>query len=789
MNLSAQSDNDRWDANFAPPILKIPEVLAIQKIGERLYFFRDGKFNYYDLKSRTEHPFTILGSGVIYAIAGHSDTIYVGGRFGGIGNIDERNLAMFDGESWKSVGGGVRGEVRAIAISERGNIYIGGGIKEAGGHEAENAAMYDGEEWHYLDGGLDDYVFDICVVGDRIYFVGGFNEAGGQASTGIACWNEATETWEYDIDTEKFTNNTLVNSIVSDGENIYIAGNFSMNELIGPQNVAKWNGEFWDHMNGGIAGYVSALAWDGEDLYVGGPFTAATGGEKLNHIGRWDGEIWKPLGDGVSGGDYASVFSIAVVGNDSIFAGGTFNQAGAARVNGIAYWRGGQWHDISKNDRNGVSSMVYAFAHGADDLLYVGGAFKQTGDVFSPGISSRDEDNWIGLDSGLVPPAIVYDLKPMNNEIYISGWCFGSFRQEFDNVAAWDVYLREWTELGNGIPAGDGDMGPMAITGGKVYYSGTFTQVDGVESGHIIAWNGSEWEGLAGGITSSIPNNFKPVRAMAALSDGRIVVGGYFDRAGGKNVGNIAIWNPASGEWSDMNAGVNDGVTAIYEYGNYIYIGGYFTKVGGLDALHVARYSKITGEWEALGEGISHYVYCMYPHAGAMYFGGSFIRAGGKDAISIARYDIESGEFFSLGDGIMLNDRAGSVLDLIVYKNDLYAGGLFTTAGGKPSMNIARWNDLETGVADYLGNNYSMRIWPNPFTGAATMEFFAPRTDIYSIELYNSLGEKVRTIANKEFPVGQNLISINANNLPPGLYICRIISNDFIINEKIILNQ
>jgi hypothetical protein len=789
----AQIDNGGWDENFAPPVLQNPELHVLKEINDKIYFFRDGKFLIYDLASSKISYLNSLISGAVFSLANSGDTIYAAGSFTGIyqspENCNASFIAMHDGEKWQPLGGEVNNLIKSVAVSERGNVYAGGRITSAGGKSVGYVAMWDGEEWHDMKGGVDGNVFRIITDGDRVYIGGSFENAGGEPCEGIACWNEATGEWETDFAAD-LGSLPVVMAIASDGDELYIGGMFEIEGVAGATNIAKWDGSQWCAIGGGLDGNVYDMGIDGNaTLIAGGAFSESGSGAELNGIGRWDGNQWQSLRSGIAGGDLPSVLSIDIIGDDYFFAGGTFIRAGELSVNGIAYWRDNKWNNIIPGRRGGLSSMIYSFALGTDDRLYVGGGFKQTGDKFSPGVSCLDENGWLGLDSGLVPPAVVYDMAVMGSQVYISGWCFGSFHKEFKNVAYFDVFKREWTEVADGIPAGDSDMGPMAVAGGKVYFSGAFNEVDGVQSPHVIAWDGSEWESLGGGIINTGNQNDIPgIYDIIPLSDGRILFAGMFDRAGDQNVRNVAVWDPESRSWSDFAGGIKGFVGSVCEYGDYIYFSGKLTQAGDVNDKNIARYNKSTGEWEAMGEGVNGHVRAMVPYGEYIIIGGYFNKAGGKDASSIAAFDVTTDKYYTFGDGIRSNNMPGRVLALTVYKNDLYAGGIFNRAGSYPSANIARWNDLQTAVDFSCDIKKSdLKISPNPFTGTAELEFFAPQSDFYRIELFSVLGNRVKIIAGKELPAGQNILPINAEYLPRGLYICRIISKDFQINKKVIL--
>jgi aminopeptidase N len=91
-------------------------------------------------------------------------------------------------------------------------------------------------------------------------------------------------------------------------------------------------------------------------------------------------------------------------------------------------------------------------------------------------------------------------------------------------------------------------------------------------------------------------------------------------------------------------------------------------------------------------------------------------------------------------------------------------------------------------VDDYeLFQNY-----PNPFNGFTTINYHLPKPDAVTLEIYNLLGERVWTdfLGNK--PRGTHLARWDARNergedMPSGIYIYRLKSNDVQISRKMVL--
>jgi hypothetical protein len=111
-----------------------------------------------------------------------------------------------------------------------------------------------------------------------------------------------------------------------------------------------------------------ALCALGTDLYAGGWFTSA-GGNEIANLARWDGNQWWPVGGGVNG----PVTALTVIDGE-LYAGGDFTMAGEIVANRIAKWDGNQWSAFG----TGVSDEVFAIAQWGNDL-WVGGFFEEAG--------------------------------------------------------------------------------------------------------------------------------------------------------------------------------------------------------------------------------------------------------------------------------------------------------------------------------------------------------------------------------------------------------------------------
>ena len=131
-----------------------------------------------------------------------------------------------------------------------------------------------------------------------------------------------------------------------------------------------------------------------------------------------------------------------------------------------------------------------------------------------------------------------------------------------------------------------------------------------------------------------------------------------------------------------------------------------------------------------------------------------------------------------------LCDVTGFINNLVVYKNELYAAGLFNSINGVSINNIVRYTDT-TGVfinTNNFGDNDF--VYPNPCSSDGELNIKIPT---YFIESHGSLevsdisGKLVYILEN----ISEGILKVNIPN--PGIYYLSLFSNTSFITEKIII--
>lgn len=285
-----------------------------------------------------------------------------------------------------------------------------------------------------------------------------------------------------------------------------------------------------------------------------------------------------------------------------------------------------------------------------------------------------------------------------------------------------------WSSLGEGY----GNINSLAIYNGELYAAGYFSSFNGASITSIAKWNGGNWLPVGTGFGN--PNWYQTILALAVYN-GELYAGGNFSISGGAPANNIAKWNGTS--WSSVGNGANDHVYSMVVYNGELYAAGYpgfannlptcvakwdgssWSTVGtGPDniidftvtltvfngALYAAgsyggwggvpQYYNIAKwddtAWTDLNAYTDGPVLSMIGHNSDLYIGGEFTSVSSISANQVARWD--GINWAPLGTGLGSGNNYDPVLSLAVYKDGLYAGGHFATAGGTIVNHIAKWN-------------------------------------------------------------------------------------------------
>lgn len=439
--------------------------------------------------------------------------------------------------------------------------------------------------------------------------------------------------------------------------------------------------EHWDVQFGwpGTTNSVFALTVEGGKVYASGYYSTPAISE-TNFVEVWDGSRWSYL-PGLE--QTTLIYDIAFFGGE-MYVAGIFSRAGTNRAPGLARWNGSRWSDVG-----GFAGAVFtAITDGSK--LYVGGLFTNAGNVVATNVACWNGSQWSNLAGGLGANSSLGSevgvLHFHQGSLYASGNFTNSGPTSIRRLARWDG--DNWNEVGGGA---DGTVASMASQGSILYVGGNFTVVGSTPANRIAQWDGSNWTPLGSGMNNNV--------AALGVVGNQVYAGGSFTNAGGVRALRFAVWNGFS--WAATGAnGMNDVVNRIRVVGTNVYVGGLFTQADDIVVNHLGIWNGT--DWSGLGRagrvngvgGIVTAVRAIKSSGNNVYVGGLFTGVGKIRANRIARFD--GTNWFPLGSGIRGTNNsfttATTVNSIAVDGNLVYAGGIFTNAGGVAANNIARWN-------------------------------------------------------------------------------------------------
>ncbi len=110
---------------------------------------------------------------------------------------------------------------------------------------------------------------------------------------------------------------------------------------------------------------------------------------------------------------------------------------------------------------------------------------------------------------------------------------------------------------------------------------------------------------------------------------------------------------------------------------------------------------------------------------------------------------------------VWTDERAGG------FNMDIYTSEITEVLGIGPTAGI-------------IPDNYSLhQNYPNPFNPTTNIIFGLPKESYVTVEIYNSIGQHLKTIASGKYVAGNHSVKWNASGYSSGVYFCRLIANDF----------
>ncbi|MCR9243828.1 MAG: hypothetical protein NXI31_02270 [bacterium] len=448
------------------------------------------------------------------------------------------------------------------------------------------------------------------------------------------------------------------------GEILVVGGNYLRIFTVAAANLASWDpttGE-WAAWPPGPSNDVFSLAvMPNGDLVAGGWFTHIAG-QRVTNIARFNGATWSPLGGGVTGPANAFVNAIVPLPNGDLIAAGKFDMAGGVPCNSIARWDGSSWSPLGA----GINGTVQAAARAPNGDLFVGGNFFMAGALVVNSVARWDGSQWHTLGTGVGSGGVDRLLVEPNGDVLVGGGFTTAGGQAIGYLARWDG--SGWSALGAGPGQRVRSLRPL--TNGDL--------LAGTQAGAVMRWNGQAWSPLGGGLGTAPPT------ALAELSGGDVLALGYpFPPFRG-----AARWNGAT--WRSLPRGFDERIYTIgHDAAGDLVVGGHFLSYDNDPSTSfLARFDGAA--WSGIGGGVRGPVHAtaVLPN-GDLVVAGDLSSAGGRAVQKIARWDGAAWHPMGSGFGFRVNDLA------VLPNGDLVAAGAFVTSGSRSMRRVARWDGVD----------------------------------------------------------------------------------------------
>jgi hypothetical protein len=438
----------------------------------------------------------------------------------------------------------------------------------------------------------------------------------------------------------------------------------------------------------GVDGAVlSFAATSTGEVYVGGAFALA-GGINANRIARYNlnTQAWSALPIFISSGGAPVVYSMVILPDGDLLVAGSFATSAGAGASNMARYRPGTntWSAVPQSPNARVNALLLL----PSGEVVVGGNFSSAGGITTGRIARFNPitNAWSAIDLGIStqnPSTVVNSLALLSNgEVAVMGTFTSTGPAPAVNMARYNPDTNTYSTLGTGAP-----VDPLAMTttdDGNLLVAGYSATNSYRMTTYTVATN--TWSSLTAAVATA------PIRALAELAAGTdVIVGGDFVSAGGLSVSRIARFSQSTDTYSALSTGINGSVSDLaFLSDGSIMLAGSLSLAGGVPTTGLARFSPLTKVWSnpgsLAGTSVSASAVLALPD-GDVIVAGRFTSAGGVPANNIARYSPGTGAWSPLGAG---TDSTVFALGRLS-NGDIIVGGAFTTAGGSSAPRIARY--------------------------------------------------------------------------------------------------
>lgn len=595
------------------------------------------------------------------------------------------------------VGSGVNGSLKAIAIQSDGKIIIGGSFTSYNGISTNNIARIN------TDGSLDSnfsigtgpngQVKEIDFQNDgKIIMQGSFTSYNGVGINYIARINsDGSLDSSFNLGLGTYQTVRMV-AIQNDGK-IIIVGDFTSVNGTNIKYIARvnTNGSLDTTFNSGTGPessvYNCTIQSDGK-IIIYGSYSSYNGTAvsrliRLNSNGSLDTTFYA--------GPITSINSISMLSNGKIFISGSFSSYNGIAVNRIARINSDGSYDFTFNKNTGASNTIFASAIQSDGKIVIGGSFHFFNGKFVRNLARLNIDGSLDttFNSGIIGVnGFVNTISIQSDGKIIIGGNFTSYDGfQSKNIARINTNGTFDSTFYTGSGFNSYVNCSTILSNGKIIIGGFFSTFNGTAIKSIVRLNvdGS----LDNTFNSGSSTIYDEVLSFAIQSDGKIIVGGNIYGLAAANIGRLNI-DGVEDTTFIAGSGTNSQINTISLQGDgKIIIGGEFSDFNGVNKNRIARLNTDGSLDVNFSAWAGWYVNkIVIQNDGRILVGGEFNSMNGISQNNISCLNSNGSLDLNFNSGTGANDHIHS----LVIQNDgrLIIGGDFTAYNEIGRNRIAR---------------------------------------------------------------------------------------------------